>query len=162
MHTHVHAHTHAHTHTHTCAIYTCAYISICLYSHVRTCLHAYVPLHLSEQKGLAGLELKAHEMLSDFKTKKRKPAIWPFQVARSWSKRADWRLRRATQSGFLANNFFPSAITRPTFFAPTRTAKILCDPPTPPPPPRKIVARVEMREKLLGAPPRPRQVLDVF
>jgi hypothetical protein len=39
-----------------------------------------------EQKGWTGLKPKAQKLLSDFKTKKRKPATWPSQVARSWPK----------------------------------------------------------------------------
>jgi hypothetical protein len=31
---------------------------------------------------LTGLEPKAQKLLPDFKTKKRKPAIWPSEVAR--------------------------------------------------------------------------------
>jgi hypothetical protein len=33
-----------------------------------------------EQKGWTGIELKAQKLLSEFKTKKRKPAIWPFHI----------------------------------------------------------------------------------
>jgi hypothetical protein len=39
-----------------------------------------------QQKGWTGLELKPQKLPSDFKTKKRKPAIWPSEVARGRSK----------------------------------------------------------------------------
>jgi hypothetical protein len=58
-----------------------------------------------EQKGWAGLEPETPKPLSDLKQKKRRPGVFSFKVAGNWPKRAGWRPKSASHSGFLADNF---------------------------------------------------------
>jgi hypothetical protein len=77
---------------------------------------------MPEQKGWTGLEPETPKPLSDLKQKKRRPAVFPFEVAGSWPKRAGWRPRSPNEV-LLTAAFWPVAFPQgatplPTFFCP--------------------------------------------